>query len=154
MADKVREARLWRWLKLAKKVFRNRLHMSRVENAVGTGMADVEGCLEGSQFWLELKCEARPKDPKTKIVPRFEPEQEPWHRRRRLSGGRAFVLFQIGAGSSARRYLLPGDLIPKMKEGLTERQLEALSKAKPNASATELLVAAATVQLKALQRTP
>lgn len=116
--------------------------MSRVENAVGSGMADVEGCLDSTQFWIELKCEPRPARRSTPIKPRFEPSQEPWHRRRRLSGGRTFVLLQVGSGAAARRYLLFGKLIPELEKGMTEQRLEALSVISPSASSREVVEAA------------
>ena len=153
MSSKVRESKLWSWLKLGGKDFKERLHMSRVENAVGSGMADVEGCLKdletrvGIQFWIELKCESRPTNPDTKIKPRFQPGQGPWHRRRRRSGGRTFVLLQVGAGGSARRYMLPGELIPSMQKGMTEKRLEELSVITPVALHHEIIEAAAYCDL-------
>jgi len=148
MSSKVRESKLWSWLKLGGKAFKEHLHMSRVENAVGSGMADVEGCMKhkdhgiGIQFWIELKCESRPARSDTKIKPRFQPGQGPWHRRRRGSGGRAFVLLQVGARSSARRYMLPGELIPSMQKGMTEKRLEELSIIPPGALHQEIIEAA------------
>lgn len=145
--SKVRESKLWQWLKLGGKSYRERLHMGRMENSVGSGAADVEGCLDGSQFWIELKCEARPTQPTTKIKPRFQPSQGPWHRRRRRSGGRTFVLLQVGAGGSARRYMLPGELIPSMQKGMTEKRLEELSVIPPVALHDEIIQTAATYDL-------
>ena len=147
MSSKVRESKLWAWLKLGGKDFREQLHLSRVENSAGSGMADVEGCLNGIQFWVELKCESRPSDPDTKIRPRFQPSQGPWHRRRRRSGGRTFVLLQVGTGSSARRYMLPGELIPSMQRGMTEKRLEELSVMPPVALHAEIIEAAAYCDL-------
>lgn len=147
MSSRVRESKLWSWLKLGGREFRERLHLSRVENAAGSGMADVEGCLDGVQFWIELKCEARPASPGTKVRPRFQPSQGPWHRRRRRSGGRTFVLLQVGTGGSARRYMLPGELIPAMQQGMTEERLEELSVVPPVALHEEVLQAAATCDL-------
>lgn len=146
---KISESDLWKWLNKIKRVYKKRLHMSRVENAVGTGMSDVEGCLEeplsgvGIQFWIELKCEKRPARATTNIKPRFQSTQGPWHRRRRGSGGRTFVLLQVGAESGAKRYMLWGELIPQMEKGMTEQLLEELSVIPSNASAEQIIEAAA-----------
>lgn len=146
--SKTRENRLWGWLKKGGASFKQRLHMGRVENAVGEGMADVNGCLQpGPDFWIELKTEARPVRTDTKIRPKFQPGQAPWHRRRRVAGGRAFVLLQVGSGNGARRYLLPGELVPSMARGMTEKRLEELSLITPVASAEEVIQTAATVDL-------
>lgn len=146
---KTRETDLWDWMKKLKRVYKKRLHMSRVENAVGTGMSDVEGCLEdplsgiGIQFWIELKCEKRPARDTTTIKPRFQSTQEPWHRRRRDAGGRTFVLLQVGSASGARRYMLWGEMIPQMTKGMTEVQLERLSVIPPTATAKQIIEVAA-----------
>lgn len=143
---------MWYWMRKVKRIFKKRLHISRIENAVGVGMSDVEGCLEdplsgfGIQFWIELKSEKRPVRSGTKIKPRFQSTQEPWHRRRRGSGGRTFVLLQVGAESAARRYMIWGELIPQMAEGMTEQQLEVLSVISPKASAKQIIEAAAFLE--------
>ena len=123
-----RETNLWKWLKKLRKVYREDLHMHRVENSASPGMPDVEGNFFGNQFWLELKCEARPADPDTPIKCRFEPGQLPWLRKRVLAGGRAFVLLQVDKGAAASRYLIEGgDDAYRMEEGLTEYELGRLS---------------------------
>lgn len=147
--SKTRETDLWDWLKKTKRTYKKRLHLSRVENAVGVGMSDVEGCLAdpitevGIQFWIELKCEKRPAREATTIKPRFQPTQEPWHRRRRGSGGRTFVLLQVGSASGARRYMLWGEQIPMMEKGMTEAQLEEHSVIPSKATARQIIEAAA-----------
>jgi hypothetical protein len=58
----------------------------RLENLVGTGMPDVNGCLNGVEVWLELKYVA------SGFKIHFQPTQPPWIFRRALSGGRVYVL--------------------------------------------------------------
>lgn len=143
--DGVREARLWSWLKSASLAFTERLHMTRVENRVGVGASDVEACFGGVQLWIELKTASRPAKPGTRIKPRFEDSQWPWHRRRHLAGSPTFVLLQVGqgAGDGVGRYLMPGTLIPRLESpGLTEYELRDASLCQPNARATEVLLAA------------
>jgi len=149
--SKTRESRLWQWLgKTARVHFREALHMNRVENSVSRGMPDVEGCLkvdgEGRQFWIELKCEARPSDPKTKIKPRFEPQQVPWLHKRWRAGGRCFILLQVGSGHSAGRYLIQGNLTGSLARGWTEDKLKSLASCDPKGAAEDIVLAAATSQ--------
>lgn len=127
-----REANLWKWLKRARAHYREDLHMKRVENSVGNGMPDVEGCLCGEQFFLELKCSARPARITTNIKVRFEPEQIPWMIRRSNAGGRAFVFLQIGSGPDAQRYLLRPMDLAEVEAGCTEQRIAQLSIIKKN----------------------
>lgn len=143
--DGVRETRLWSWLKTASLAFTERLHMTRVENRVGAGASDVEACFGGVQLWIELKTAARPTKPGTRIKPRFEATQWPWHRRRHQSGSPTFVLLQVGQGSGddVARYLLPGTLIPQLESpGMTEYELRQAMLCPYHARATEVLLAA------------
>jgi hypothetical protein len=118
--------------------------MCRVENSVMEGMGDVEGCLKGDQFWIELKCEPRPADPSTRIKPRFERAQLPWLNRRTGAGGRAFVLLQVGQGHAACRYLLPPDECVDLAEvGMTEHWLKAHSLIDPKSPALAIVKFAA-----------
>lgn len=139
-----RESGLWRWLAKAKMTLREALHMTRVENLVGQGTPDVEGCL-GNQFWMELKCEARPANEDTPIRPKFRPTQVPWLLRRAGAGGKAFVLLQVGMGGRAARYLIPARFARRLEEhGMTEAQLGECSAASPRASAEQVVRAAAS----------
>lgn len=61
------------------------VHWNRIENAVGTGMSDLEGCHCGVSVWVENKVYKG-----NKLV--FQPTQPGWIIRRRLAGGRVFVL--------------------------------------------------------------
>lgn len=136
---KVSETTLWEWLNTVKYKLKKALHMCRLENAVGVGASDVEGCFNGVQFWCELKCEARPVRPSTVIKPRFEKTQNPWHRRRREAGGRTYVLLQVGAGAKADRLLFHGKDIPYLTEGDTLDKLKERAIAPSNSSALDLV---------------
>ncbi len=138
-----RETQLWRWLAEARKVHREKLHMTRVENSVSAGMTDVEGCYDGTQFWMELKCATRPKNANTKIKPRFQPAQVPWIERRVRAGGQAFVLLQVGQGAASSRYLIPGNEVAALARGMTEAELDAASAIPPKSPAAWVVVAAA-----------
>lgn len=57
---------------------------TRLENLVGTGMPDINGCLNGHEIWVE-----------TKLVKgnriKFEKFQPSWIKKRVLAGGRVFI---------------------------------------------------------------
>jgi hypothetical protein len=63
---------------------------TRIENLVSTGIPDVNGVLNGSEAWLELKYVA------SGFKIHFQPTQPPWIFRRALSGGRVYVLARKG----------------------------------------------------------
>lgn len=118
--------------------------MDRVENSIMGGMPDVDGCINGLQFWIELKCAARPANPSTPIKPKFQPGQIPWIKRRINAGGTAHVLIQIGSGRDARRYLIPGHIaIYKLDDGMTEADMQAFSRCHGEDSAGDIIRTAA-----------
>lgn len=61
------------------------VHWMRIENLVGTGMADVNGCLNGVETWVENKLVKG-----NQIT--FQPMQPAWIMQRLAHGGRVFVL--------------------------------------------------------------
>lgn len=142
--QRVGESRLWQWLsRPARGHFREALHIDRVENSVMSGMPDVEGCLLGRQFWIELKCEPRPRADGAKIKPRFRPAQPQWILRRARAGGAVFVLLQVGAGNAARRYLIHGAQVVLLQNGMTEAKLSQLSVVPSNSGPEEIIRGAA-----------
>lgn len=147
MSSPSREASLWVWLKKAIPIFKHKLHMNRVENSVMRGMPDVEGCMCGNQFWIELKVVGTPARQYTILKPTFQPAQLPWLRRRTKAGGRAFVLLQVGSGRGARRYLLRSDDAQQLEDGLTETAIHDLSVVDPKATAERIVQVAATITL-------
>lgn len=102
------EATLWDWAKQCRRVFGNTIHIERLENLVGAGHPDVEGCYEGVQFWLELKVAKRPARPTTKL--RFgsplRDSQVEWGKKRIAVGGRVWYLIQVGSASERQVYLI------------------------------------------------
>lgn len=144
-----KESSLWNWLsKNCLKVFRADLHMDRVENSTMLGMADVEGCLTGDQFWFELKVALRPSKPESKVVfqSKLKIEQVEWAKRRCRAGGNAWFLIQVGNGYSRSLYLIWGTHGAILKAGVTEKQLRALSVIEPNSKA-DAIVRRATCEL-------
>lgn len=135
---------LWGWLNTVKPLFRHELHMTRVENAVGPGWPDVEGMWTGRQFFIELKCSPRPKNPDTNIRVKFQPKQPPWHKRRLQAGARIFVLVQVGSGQTdARRYLIDSKHLEVVKRGVTETVLSNMAMLNGRAKAFDIIINAA-----------
>lgn len=61
------------------------VHWTRIENSVGSGMPDLNGCINGIEFWVELKL----------VLPAgvlLRPMQYAWSHVRHRYGGRIFIL--------------------------------------------------------------
>lgn len=122
------ESNLWKWLEKARREHGKRLHLTRQENLVMVGQPDVEGCLLGGQFWLELKHASRPARLTTKL--RFgspiKQNQIDWHRDRAEAGGVVFYLISVGSGPEREVYLIDwwrGQAM--LDHGVTEAELRS-----------------------------
>lgn len=112
--------------------------MRRVENLVGEGDPDVEGCWEGTYFELELKgCDRPTREGKLDFEVRQS--QVVWHRKRWKCGGNLWLYIRVGKGRDVRRYLVPGNLTGHIKEGVDEEALARMSMLPPGHSPSELL---------------
>ena len=136
---KARENRLWDWLKKAKPHFRDKLVMSRVENMLMKGMADVTGGLLGCGFWIELKSAARPTKAGTKVSVKFQPGQSDWLKKWAKSGLPVYLLVQVGSGHKAQRYLISGSFAHRVEAGVPEYQLADLAEVPPDTPAVDML---------------
>ena len=87
---------------LRKNAFKPGDRIDRIENAVVTGMPDINGCLaveghDGIEFWIEAKA---PKEPKRSTTPLFgsnhklSQDQKNWFKRQDRAGGRGFVYIE------------------------------------------------------------
>jgi hypothetical protein len=133
--------RLWEWLRDGLRGVEG-LHMRRVENLVGDGDPDVDGCWRGRYFELELKgCDRPTKDGRLDFDVRQS--QVVWHRRRWRCGGNIWLYVRVGKGRDVRRYLVPGGLTGRVKEGVTEAELAAMSLLPADHRPTDLLERAA-----------
>lgn len=84
------------------------------------GYPDVEGCIGGRSFTIELKAVTRPVWPATPIHTGLTVQQLAWARRRAQAGGHSFALIQVGSGADACRYLIRADPLlcePSLTEG-------------------------------------
>jgi hypothetical protein len=68
---------------LYSKIPKKELHLVRIENWSGVGVSDLNGCYQGSEFWVEFKLE------ETKV--RFRKGQVPWIHRRWKAGGKIYI---------------------------------------------------------------
>jgi hypothetical protein len=108
------------------------LHICRVENAVSSGYPDVEGCLNGEGFHIELKGCSRPVMAGTRVVVGLDPAQALWLKRRWDAGGSCYVLIRVGVGCAVRRYLIRGDRAVGLLSPVTEDGLLGLSIVAPD----------------------
>ena len=87
------EAKLWQDVKKGLK----NVHLTRIENRVGVGTPDVNGCVDGKDFWLELK-----------VIKgnslRLSKFQKAWIYERLRVGGNVFVLARPLKGSVLKVY--------------------------------------------------
>lgn len=139
----MKESSLWKWMDRWRPG--DRLHLTRVEDVAGVGRPDVEGCLDGDCFVIELKVADRPRRPTTPIRTQcpITIEQQEWLKARRSAGGNAFLLIQVGDHADARRYLLDGRQAASAASGLTEEELVLLCVVDPLCTAEQLLLSAA-----------
>lgn len=78
--------------------------INRIENAVSIGMPDVNCCIEGSEFWIELKSPIEPKRQTTKLFGsnhKLSQDQMNWMLSQRNAQGQAWVLI-----STDKRWML------------------------------------------------
>lgn len=83
-------------------------HFERVENAFGSGMPDVNYCIQGREGWIELK--ARERWPLSPVAPvtlaHYTPQQMRWARRRVRAGGKVLWLLR----ANTEHVLLKGEV--------------------------------------------
>lgn len=74
-------------------------HLTRVENALGAGTPDVNGCIKGYEFWAELKGLAKwPRGHESAIINLDHgllESQKIWIRRRILASGKVWVILGV-----------------------------------------------------------
>lgn len=117
------------------------VHLYRVENEVGVGDPDVDGCINGTDIKIELKSCARPVRPTTPIRPKKRQEQEDWMKARHDAGSRhCFILIQVGDAHKSRLYLIPGNLYAQITA--TEAELARMSVIDPKSNVMNLLLRA------------
>jgi hypothetical protein len=89
------EKRAWEWLRDGLKDV-PALDIQRVENTCKSGVPDVEGCIRGTQFWLELKAGPEPASACSQIkCEPFKKRQREFFVRRLNAGGNVWMLYRV-----------------------------------------------------------
>lgn len=100
--------------------------LERVENIVGAGWPDCNGCFSGVEFWIEVKEPTEPKRSSTKLFGsnhKLSQEQMNWIKRQLLSGGLAYVYIDTGGW----RLLIGGRIADSINDMTLDRlKAEAL----------------------------
>lgn len=105
------EKRLWEILKEGATL--SKMHVQRVENVVKKGVPDVEGCINGKSFWLELKAGAVPGTDSSMVnCEPLKKDQLRFIRDRMAAGGTVWLLYRVGERLTARMFLIRGEDAP------------------------------------------
>lgn len=83
--------------KTAMRHLRKHGDVNRVENRVGPGTPDMNGCIQGHEFWIENKwLDHFPRHGGVVLIPKFRQDQRAWMHRRGKAGGKVFLLLGVG----------------------------------------------------------
>lgn len=80
----MKESEIWRHINLIQKKQKS-WHFVRIESSTINGIPDVNACMDGNEFWLELKSN----DAKNYGISKY---QINWFLKRNRSGGKSFIL--------------------------------------------------------------
>jgi len=130
---------LWPWLRRGLGRFVGRAHVHRIEDLTKSGTPDVEGCIGGVSFWIELKVAyEQVREPVVRV--KTTDKQVYFAMRRCEVGGLSWYLVRVGAGRRALHYLVHGS----EAEALLDRPvpvawLAERSRCPPDAAAWQVL---------------
>ena len=144
------ESNLWTWLREGTRTMaaRGELDVCRIETSTTVGYPDVEACLRGHNFHIELKGELRPKRSSTPIRIKISKEQILWLENRWRVGGACSVLVRVGARSQIRRYLIAGCASRRLQSPIRESTLKETSLVFPDCSAPRIMEVASRARRK------
>lgn len=98
-------------------------HITRVENGVGTGDPDLDICVNGLCYRVELKA---PSTKTYKLLDIILPSQKIWHMRRVENGGVVFVM--VLCGSIVDLYICRGyEIYEKLESVVIQRHTTKLN---------------------------
>ena len=80
----ITESKLWSWINQIQKV-EPTWHFFRIESSTINGIPDINACIEGKEFWIELKCNRG----KNYGISNY---QFSWHLKRLQASGKSFIL--------------------------------------------------------------
>lgn len=126
------EATLWGWLKRGLSSLDGPHDVHRIETSTELGYPDVEGCIAGACFLVELKVAhyIRKRDGSFALDHYTSKQAYTLHRRWK-AGGRSWLLVRVpGSGAQVSHYLVPGRealLLHDERMNLTHQKLAAFS---------------------------
>lgn len=91
-----------------------RVHFTRIENAVGMGMFDVNACFGGREFWIENKIDKGVAEP----IVLLRSSQYAWSAVRHRVGGKVFVFSYSTRRGEVDIYCPPFHVEVTGREGL------------------------------------
>lgn len=131
------ENTFWKWLKAG---WRGtpRLTVDRIENLVGSGMADTYGMCNGHAFYAELKACARPVFETSLLLFKMRTEQIIWLQEWWSCGASAYILIRVGIEHKSKVYMIPGEYANQLVR-CTEPDLRQLTVIYPEAKPAAIL---------------
>lgn len=97
-------------------------HWQTISGLAQGGVFDINGCLNGTEIWVELKQAERPKTNRGSIRPKVQPGQPAWEALRTQAGGRCYVAILVGPDF----YVLPGWAVRELRDGVSLARLQEL----------------------------
>lgn len=135
------ESVLWSWFKSGLPQVGRPYHVERIENSVGSGRPDVEGCVGGVIVNIELKVAHHIRKDGTFSLPHLTNTQAYWHHRRSEAGGISWFLIRAGDGAHREHYLVHGSralVLYENREMLDPAWLRGISSCDPDARCVDL----------------
>ncbi len=108
------EKTAYNWLKEA--VCRGSFdRIDRFENIVGVGNLDVNACIDGAEFWIEIKAPTEPVRPSTALFGsnhKLSQDQKNWIKRQLKANGNAYIF----VATDKRKMLVHGKWADEFNE--------------------------------------
>jgi hypothetical protein len=146
-ADRTKESSLWGWLRdHVVDLPTTARHLQRIEDSTKSGTPDVEGCIDGHAFWIELKV-AYEQRTKGTVRIKTTDKQVYFALKRRKAGGLSWYLIRVGTYPKWAHYLIPGQYAEELLDKpISLARLNALAAVDPQSSAQALMMAASQVE--------
>jgi hypothetical protein len=140
--DRDRETALWGWLRDSLQSITVPKHIQRIEDSTKSGTPDVEGCIEGRNFWIELKVAyEQVRSPVVRV--KTTDKQVYFAYRRTKVGGLSWYLIRVGKHPHRSHYLIHGSLAEQLfDKPITLDWLHENSAVAPNCTAAQALLRA------------